>query len=142
MSFYKPGVTKSDPFILATQSTKIFYLQDYDLGNDARVVQKFEHRGIYDVPEKDGDVHQDYYCFDTEHAVHKGYEYAADDVHQHEDADVIEANLADHIMGVSADDDEDEEEYEDDGDDTILDYCTDTDANGNGDDDDDEDDDP
>ena len=126
---------KSDPFILATQSTKIFYLQDNNLGNDWRVVQKFEHRGIYDVPEKDD------YCFDTECAVHKGYEYDADDVHQHEDANIIEANLADLVMGVSADDEEDEEEYEDDGDDTILNYCTDTDANGNGDDDDDEDDD-
>ena len=132
---------KSDPFILATQSIKIFYLQDNDLGNDWRVVQKFEHRGIYDVPEKNGDVHQDDYCFDTEHAVHEGDEYAADDVHQHEDAYVIEANLADLVMGDSSDDEEGEEEYEDDGDDTILDYCTDTDANGNGDDDDDEDDD-
>ena len=64
--------------------------------------------------------------------MHESYEYAADDVHQHEDADVIEANLADLVMGVSADDEEDEEEYEDDGDDT--------DANGNGDDDNDEDD--
>ncbi|XP_039841013.1 putative uncharacterized protein YGR160W [Panicum virgatum] len=73
--------------------------------------------------------------------VHEGDEYAAGDVHQHEDADVIEANFVDLVMGVSADDEEDEEEYEDDGDDTILDYCTDTDANGNGDDDDDEDDD-
>ena len=72
---------KSDPFILATQSTKIFYLQDNDLGNDWRVVQKFEHMGIYDVPEKDGDVHQDDYCFDTERAVHEGDEYAAGDVH-------------------------------------------------------------
>ena len=104
-------------------------------------MQKFEHRGIYDVPEKDRDVHQDDYCSDTERAVHKGYEYAADDVRQHEDADVIEANLADLVMGVSADDEEDEEEYEDDGDDTILDYCTDSNANGNGDDDNDEDDD-
>jgi len=76
-----------------------------------------------------------------ERAVHKGYEYAADDVHQHEDADVIEANLVDLVMGDSADDGEDEEEYEDDGDDTILNYCTNTDANGNGDDDEDEDDD-
>ena len=132
---------KSDPFILATQSTKIFYLQDNAFGNDWRVVQKFEHRGIYDVPEKDGDVHQDDYCSDTERAVHEGDEYAADDVHQHEDADVIEANLADLVMGDSADDEEDEEEYEDDGDDTILDYCTDSNANGNGDDDNDEDDD-
>ena len=73
--------------------------------------------------------------------MHKGYEYAADDVHQHEDAYVIEAKLADLVMGVSADYEEDEEEYEDDGDDTILNYCTNTDANGNGDDDEDEDDD-
>ena len=70
--------------------------------------------------------------------MHESYEYAIDDVHQHEDADVIEANLAD-LAGVSADDEEDEEEYEDDGDDTILDYCIDTDANGNGDDNDDDD---
>ena len=123
---------KSDPFILATQSTKTFYLEDNDLGNDWRVVQKFEHGGIYDVPEKDRDIHQDDYYSDTERTMHKGYEYAADDVHQHEDADVIEAKLADLVMGVSADDEEDEEEYEDDGDDT--------DANGNGDDDNDEDD--
>ena len=100
-------------------------------------MQKFEHRGIYDVPEKDGDVHQDDYCSDTERAVHEGDEYAADDVHQHEDANVIEANLADLVM----EDSSNEEEYEDDGDDTILDYCTNTDANGNGDDDDDEDED-
>jgi hypothetical protein len=73
--------------------------------------------------------------------VHEGAKYAAADVHQHEDANVIEANLADLVMGDSLDDEEDEEEYEDDGDDTILDYCTDTDANGNGDDNDDEDDD-
>ena len=86
-------------------------------------------------------VHQDYYCSDTKCAVHEDYEYATDDVHQHEDADVVEAYLADLVMGDSTDDEEDEEAYEDDGDDTILNYCTDTDANGNGDDDDDEDDD-
>ena len=95
-------------------------------------MQKFEYKGIYDVPEKNGDVHQEDYCSDTKRAVHEGDEYAADDVHQHEDADVIEANLADLVMGDSADDEEDEEEYEDDGDDT--------DANENGDDDNDEDD--
>ena len=74
--------------------------------------------------------------------MHEGDGYAADDVHQEEDADVIEANLAELVgtMGVSADDEEDEEEDEDDGDDTILEYCTDTDPNGNGVDDDDDDD--
>ena len=94
------------------------------------------------MPEKDVYLHQDDYCSDTEHAVHEGDGYAADDVHQEEDADVIEANLAELVgtMGVSADDEEDEEEDEDDGDDTILEYCTDTDPNGNGVDDDDDDD--
>ena len=60
-------------------------------------MQKFEYRGIYDVPEKDGDVHQDNYYFDTEHVVHKGAEYAADDVHQKEKANIIETNLADLV---------------------------------------------
>ena len=69
-------------------------------------------------------------------------EYAIDDVHQEEDAGIIEANLADLVRtnGVSSGDEEDEEEDEDDGDDTILEYCTDTDPNGNGVDDDDDDD--
>lgn len=44
---------KSDPFILASQSTKIFYLQDTKLGKNWRVVQKFEHRQLYNVAEKD-----------------------------------------------------------------------------------------
>jgi hypothetical protein len=47
-------------------------------------------------------------------------EYAIDDVHQEEDADVIEANLANLVRtnGVSSGD-------------TILEYCSDTTANGN-----------
>ena len=47
-------------------------------------------------------------------------EYAIDDVHQEEDAGIIEANLADLVKtnGVSLGD-------------TILEYCSDTAANGN-----------
>ena len=74
--------------------------------------------------------------------MHEGAEYAADDVHQEEDADVIKANLAYLVrtMGVSSADDE---EDEDDEDDTILEYCSDTATNWNGvhNDDDDNDDD-
>ena len=57
-------------------------------------------------------------------------EYAIDDVHQEEDAGIIEANLADLVRtnGVSSGDEEDEEEDEDD---TIMEYCSDTAANGN-----------
>jgi hypothetical protein len=55
----------------------VFYLQDTSLGKDRRVVQKFEHRNIYDVSEKDEashDVHQDGYGSDTEHVVQAGAE--------------------------------------------------------------------
>jgi len=65
--------------------------------------------------------------------VHEGDKHAADDVHQEEDADVIEANLADLVrtnkgVTISVDDEEDEE----DEDDAIFEYYSDTDANGNG----------
>jgi len=60
-------------------------------------------------------------------------EYAIDDVHQEEDAGIIEANLADLVrtnkgVTILADDEEDEE----DEDDAIFEYYSDTDANGNG----------
>jgi hypothetical protein len=66
---------KTDPFILSSQAKKIFYIQDTSLSKDWRVVQKFEHRNIYDVAEKDEgshDVHQDDYHSDTEHVVQEG----------------------------------------------------------------------
>jgi len=92
---------KADPFILATQSRKIFYLQDNLMGKDWRVVQKFEHRDMYNVAERDVDavVHQDDYCSDTERAVHEGAD--DDDMNQEqlvEDEDlVIEGNLTELI---------------------------------------------
>ena len=87
---------KSDPFILATQSTKIFSWQYNALGKDLRVVQKFEYRGMYNVPEMDDDViHQHDYCSDT--TVHEGDEHAADVHHvvNGEDTIIIEGNLED-----------------------------------------------
>jgi hypothetical protein len=53
---------KNDPFIFASQVKKVFYLADNSLGKGWRVIQKFEHRCTYDVPEKEDtshDVHQD-----------------------------------------------------------------------------------
>ena len=41
----------NDPFILAIQAKQVFYLDDIRLGRDWRVVQKFHHRHLYDVPE-------------------------------------------------------------------------------------------
>ena len=48
---------KDDPYIPATQARKSFYLQDTSLGKDWWVVQKFEHRDMYDVNEIEHQVH-------------------------------------------------------------------------------------
>ncbi|KAF3662503.1 putative late blight resistance protein -like protein R1B-14-like isoform X1 [Capsicum annuum] len=42
-----------DPFILATQEKQVFYINDPKLGEDWRIVLKFQARHIYDVPEKE-----------------------------------------------------------------------------------------
>jgi len=119
---------KSDPFILAAQSKKIFYLPDTALGRDWRIVQKFEHRDIYDVHEKEarhGEVHQDDSCSDTEREVQ---EFNVDgDLHNLQDdgeVTIVEGNLGDLIARnknatLEGSDDETEE------DDTILQYCSD-----------------
>jgi hypothetical protein len=120
---------KTDPFILADQAKKIFYLEDTTpQWKDWRVVQKFQHRNIYDVDETDEgshDVHQDDYCSDSEHVVQEGDDNEV--VHNVEggEATIIEGNLEELIRNkkqpaIVVEDTEDEEE-----DDTVLQYCSD-----------------
>ncbi|XP_039138806.1 uncharacterized protein LOC120276140 [Dioscorea cayenensis subsp. rotundata] len=42
---------ENDPFILAIQAKQVFYVDDIKLGRDWKVVQKFHHRHLFDVPE-------------------------------------------------------------------------------------------
>ena len=102
-----------------TQARKIFYLQDTSLGKDWWVVQKFEHRDMYDMNEIETVVHQDDHCSDNEHEVLLG---DSDQV-MHEashggEGTVIQANLEDllrdkrEVVGIlegSEDEDEDED---------------------------------
>ncbi|EAZ22378.1 hypothetical protein OsJ_06036 [Oryza sativa Japonica Group] len=46
---------KDDPFIFATQATKVFYLEDNKHGEPWKVVQKFSHRHLWNVPEEEND---------------------------------------------------------------------------------------
>ncbi|XP_066391785.1 uncharacterized protein [Miscanthus floridulus] len=125
---------KTDPFILATQSKKIFYMQDTSLGKDWRVVQKFEHRNIYDVSKKDKDshdVHQDEYGSDTEHVVQACAENEVMQNIQGGEGTITEGNLEHLIKSkkqpIIHEDSEDEEEDE-----TIEQYCSDGGNENNG----------
>jgi hypothetical protein len=127
---------KTDPFILSSQAKKKFYIQDTSLGKDWRVVQKFEHRNIYDVAEKDEgshDVHQDDYHSDTEHVVQEGGVDVPLPNIQGGEGTIIEGNLQELIRNkkeaaIIDVDSEGEEEDE-----IVLQYCSD-DANDNNDD--------
>jgi hypothetical protein len=44
---------KNDPFVLATEASQVFFLEDTKLGPSWRVVQEFGHRHIFDVEESD-----------------------------------------------------------------------------------------
>lgn len=42
---------KDDPFVLPSQVQQVFYVNDTKLGVNWKIVQRFHHRGIWDVPE-------------------------------------------------------------------------------------------
>ncbi|CAN6719181.1 unnamed protein product [Malus baccata var. baccata] len=48
-----------DPYVLAKQAHQVFYIDDLKLGHPWRVVQKIQHRHIWDVPEKDDDENEE-----------------------------------------------------------------------------------
>ena len=49
----------NDPFILATQAQQVFYLDDYKNGHNWKVVQKVNHRHMWDVPKRDTNMEID-----------------------------------------------------------------------------------
>ncbi|CAN6586409.1 unnamed protein product [Malus baccata var. baccata] len=48
-----------DPYVLAKQAHQVFYIDDLKLGHPWKVVQKIQHRHIWDVPEKDDDENEE-----------------------------------------------------------------------------------
>ena len=46
---------ENDSYVLACQAKHIFYVNDTKLGKNWRVMQKFQHRHVFDVPEMQND---------------------------------------------------------------------------------------
>jgi hypothetical protein len=47
---------RHEPFVLATHAKQVFYLEDRQLGRQWRVVQKFDHRHIYNIIESSSEA--------------------------------------------------------------------------------------
>ena len=97
---------ENDPFILSIQAKQVFYLDDSKLGKDWRVVQKFHHRHLYDVPkiqvvENDEVFHVDEDQLDEETKIYerdKGIQISEDNGSLHRDdiaLDVIDCDVVD-----------------------------------------------
>ena len=124
----------NDPFILATQAQQVFYLDDYKNGYNWKVVQKVNHRHIWDVPEKDTSVasvrevsdgsDKEAYQDDESHnlnwfvAQDDGYEFQRYD--RLVDPEVVNDNVT--ILESMNDDDSICDDIEED-DETVDDYC-------------------
>ena len=52
---------KDEPFILASQAEKVFYLDDLKDDSNWKVVYKVNHRHLWDFPEQDKDVQDEVY---------------------------------------------------------------------------------
>lgn len=47
---------KNDPFVLPIQVKQVFYVNDTKFGDHWKVVERLQHRGIWDIPEKEDDL--------------------------------------------------------------------------------------
>ena len=86
-------------------------------------MQKFEHRNLYDVAEKEEashEVHQDDYCSDTEHVVQQGDDNEVIHNIPGGEATIIEGNLNQLISSKKQDAISYEENEAEEEDDTVL----------------------
>lgn len=113
---------KGDPFILAAQSTKVFYLQDTKFGGDWRVVQKFEHRHLWSVTEAETEKELTYQDDDCTQCPVQENEPIPENLHADDGechtvpASVVE-NARNQVDDVNCESDEDDETY--------MQYCSD-----------------
>jgi hypothetical protein len=137
---------KDDPFILSTQATKVFYLEDTKYRGHWRVVQKFSHRHLWNVDEISSDEiskgvelsYQDDECVDF-HI--QDYDVNMDiDALGGENSFTVHASIVEDLHRQR--EDEPEDLFEDEEDETFLQYASDNEErtihNGEDDDSDDE----
>lgn len=51
---------RNDPYILASQAKQVFFVDDLKLGGNWKIVQRFNHRHVFDVPEDEMDEIEEY----------------------------------------------------------------------------------
>lgn len=117
-----------DSFVLATQATQVFYLEDTKLRGTWQVVQKVTHRNVYDVLEKNEET-----IPENDDEAYQQEEHLRREEIQSEDVSLVQLNREDvepdevdenvvnqNLMVVGNDFIDDDSEVEED--DTLLDY--------------------
>ncbi|KAK9912059.1 hypothetical protein M0R45_035934 [Rubus argutus] len=80
-----------DPYVLASQTQKVFYLDDPKLGHPWRVVQQIQYRHVFDVPENEEDEMEDDIDSDSNgNDINNEWEDPNDDDDESTDDDLME----------------------------------------------------
>lgn len=124
---------KDDCFILATQARQVFYLPDTKLGRNWQVVQTFEHRHLFNVPEIEGVMPTDPPYQELECVEENGVRTAVSEFfseqplrRDNERGRVVEAAIVDRLKKQkNVDPQPSDSGHEED--ETILEYCSDKD---------------
>lgn len=124
---------KDDAFILATQATKVFYLDDNKHGEPWKVVQKFSHRHLWNVNEVEMDDMQeggvDLTYQDDEHEISRVEAQEGSSVNEQpideEDSITVEVSLVDQILRQQRNLEGEEHDLYNDYDDTLGQYDSD-----------------
>ncbi|XP_031248828.1 uncharacterized protein LOC116106594 [Pistacia vera] len=109
---------ENDPFILAIQAQQVFYVDDYKLRTNWKMVRKAQHRNLWDVQEMDNTNEEEEDIVPMqEDEFDRGY-FIRNDV----DSDLDDATII-HVEAEIVEDDVSVDVEEED--DTLIDYCTD-----------------
>jgi len=121
---------KNDPYILATQVAQVFYLDDTRLGKGWKVVQKVDHRQLYDVTETEDHTNDVAYQDDissSEENVLSNIDPQLEHLHRlDEDGCRVDATIVDKIRNITPDTSHDTDS--EDEDDTLQEYWSDRDC--------------
>ncbi|KAK1551176.1 hypothetical protein Q3G72_031504 [Acer saccharum] len=96
---------ESDPYILAIQAHQVFYVNDHKFGSSWKVVQKIQHRHIWDVPEREEEVEEQEEVVET--TILEVEEEDLDD-HQFHREDVEAQTLDPNVVFLNQNDDMDD----------------------------------
>ncbi|KAG8390566.1 hypothetical protein BUALT_Bualt01G0096800 [Buddleja alternifolia] len=117
---------EDDPFVLASQTKQVFYMDDVKLGKNWRIVQEFQHRHVFDTLESDVvDIRDDHEVYQEDE--HSGpvipIQVEVDELTPLDRNDIAPEVVETEAIQDFENDFDDMEDNDEEEDDTLINYC-------------------